>query len=211
MGQHVLTWHTGSVRGARIVRVRPKGELVFVSVELTTNDKGGIAEAAIVLAAVQLGVVVARPITEGRRYDVVFDIEHRLLRVQCKWGAVRGDLIVTRTSTSRHTPRGYVRTTYSAEEIDAIAIYCHALNRCFLLPIQELAGQSYLHLRLAPARNNQRALVRMADDYDIAKMISRYGAVAQLGERLAGSQKVRGSSPLSSTEEAAPQRGLFAV
>jgi hypothetical protein len=46
--------------------------------------------------------------------------------------------------------------------------------------------------RLAPARNNQKIGVTMADDY-------RLGAVAQLGERLAGSQKVRGSSPLSST------------
>jgi hypothetical protein len=178
---------------------------------MRSSDKGAIAELELTAAAARLGVVVSRPLLEGRRYDLIFDIDHRLLRVQCKWGAQRGDLIVVRTSTSRHTPRGYIRTTYSAEEIDAIAIYCHPLNRCFLLPIEELAGQSYLHLRLAPARNNQRALVRMADDYDIAKMITRYGAVAQLGERLAGSQKVRGSSPLSSTEEAAPERGLFAV
>ena len=178
---------------------------------LKPSDKGAIAEMAIASAAVQLGVFICLPLQEGRRYDLLFDIEHRLLRVQCKWGRLAGEVISVRTSTSRHTPRGYVRTTYSVDEVDAIAVYCHDLNRCFLLPIEEVAGISYVHLRLSRARNNQRALVRMADDYDLAKMVTRLGAVAQLGERLAGSQKVRGSSPLSSTAQAAPPRGLFAV
>jgi hypothetical protein len=70
---------------------------------------------------------------------------------------------------------------------------------------------SYIHLRLAPARNDQRKLVRLADDFDLAKMLDRIGAVAQLGERRAGSAKVRGSSPLSSTGQAALARGLFAA
>jgi hypothetical protein len=188
------------------------GELVFALMDMTTNEKGALAEAEIFAAAVRLGVVVLRPFPENRRYDLVFDIGGRLARVQCKWGALRSDLVVTRTSTSRHTPRGYVRTTYSPDEIDAIAIWCDPLKQCFLMPIEELAGQSYLHLRIAPSRNNQRVGVRMAEDYDLAKMITRFGAVAQLGERLAGSQKVRGSSPLSSTsQQAAQSRGLFAV
>lgn len=42
-------------------------------------------------------------------------------------------------------------------------------------------------------RNNQRACINLADEYDFI------GAVAQLGERVAGSHEVRGSSPLSST------------
>jgi hypothetical protein len=170
---------------------------------LSPSDKGAIAEMAIAAAATKLGVFVCMPLQEGRRYDLVFDIDHRLLRVQCKWGRLAGEIISVRTSTSRHTPRGYVRTTYSSAEVDLIAVYCDALNRCFLLPIDEVAGITYLHLRLTRARNNQRALVRMAEDYDLAKMIAHLGAVAQLGERLAGSQKVRGSSPLSSTSEAA--------
>src|SRR4051812_32022575 len=178
---------------------------------LTPSHKGAIAETAITAAAVELGLFVLRPVQEGCRYDIAFDLDHGLLRIQCKWGRMQGDIIVVATRTSRHTPRGYIFTTYSKQEVDAIAVYCASLKRCFLLPIEEVAGISYVHLRLTPARNNQRALVRMADDYDLAKVITRLGAVAQLGERLAGSQKVRGSSPLSSTPQAAPPRGLFAV
>src|SRR4051794_39165523 len=64
---------------------------------------------------------------------------------------------------------------------------------------------SVRHLRPRPHWNNRASGVNWPWKYEP-------GAVAQLGERLAGSQKVRGSSPLSSThEEAAQPRGLFAV
>ena len=178
---------------------------------LKPSDKGAIAETAIMAAAVELGVFVLTPVQEGRRYDLVFDIAGRLFRVQCKWGRLKGDVVVVSTRTCRHTPRGYVRTTYSADEVDLVAVYCAALKRCFLLPIEEVAESWGVHLRLTPARNNQKALIKMAEDYDLDKMIARLGAVAQLGERRHGMAEVRGSIPLSSTSQAAPQRGLFAA
>src|SRR5215213_9316588 len=55
--------------------------------------KGAIAEAAIAAQAVEFGIVVLRPVVEGRRYDLVFDIDHRLYRVQCKWAPRRGAII----------------------------------------------------------------------------------------------------------------------
>ena len=52
-----------------------------------------------------------------------------------------------------------------------------------------------VYLRLAASRNNQRRLVRWAEEYEIDARLSASGPIAQLGERLAGSQKVGGSSP----------------
>ena len=164
---------------------------VRVWMELTPTQKGGLAELEIAAAAAELGIIVSRPMLEGRRYDLIFDIGHRLLRVQCKWATRRGDVVVIRIRTSRHTPNGYVQGTYSADEVDGIAAYCAALKLCFYVPIADVDGQGFLHLRLAPARNCQVLGVKMAADYPL-------GAVAQLGERSAGSRKVRGSSPLSS-------------
>ena len=159
--------------------------------ELTSTQKGGLAELEIAAAAAKLGIVVSRPMLEGRRYDVIFDIGHRLLRVQCKWATRKGDVVVIRIRTSRHTPNGYVRGTYSADEVDGIAAYCADLQRCFYVPIKDVDGQGFLHLRLAPARNCQMLGVKMAADYPL-------GAVAQLGERRHGMPEVRGSIPLSS-------------
>ena len=121
-----------------------------------TTLKGAIAEAAITAAAVELGVVVLRPVIEGRRYDLVFDVDHRLYRVQCKWAPRRGAIIDVHLATCRHTPRGYVYTTYSADEVDAVAVYCQELKRCYWLPIHLVAGKTALSLRLEPASNHQK-------------------------------------------------------
>jgi PD-(D/E)XK endonuclease len=162
--------------------------------------KGAIAEAAIAAAAIELGIFVLRPLVEGRRYDLIFDTGDRLLRVQCKWAAQKGAVIVVHTRTSRLTPHGYVRSTYSAAEVDAIAVYCQELKRCFLLPIDEVAGRFVVHLRLAPAANNQEVAIKYAADYELP------GAIAQLGERRYGIPEVAGSSPASSTSNARPLR-----
>ena len=164
--------------------------------ERTPSQKGAIAEAAVVLECARMGIDAMRPAMEGRRYDLLLDTGERLLRTQCKWGTSGNGVVRVRLSTSRLTPAGYVRTTYSHDEIDGFAVYCDETRECYWLPIEEFAGRSYAHLRLTPARNGQRLLVKFASDY-------RFGAVAQLGERSAGSRKVRGSSPLSSIDEAA--------
>jgi PD-(D/E)XK endonuclease len=79
---------------------------------LTPTVKGSIAEAVIAAEAVKAGIVVLRPVVEGRRYDLVFDLGDRMLRVQCKSGRLKGGVVAVHTRTSRHTPRGYVWTTY---------------------------------------------------------------------------------------------------
>jgi hypothetical protein len=156
--------------------------------------KGAIAEAHITAAAVDLGIVVLKPLIEGRRYDLVFDTGERLLRVQCKWASRKYGTLVIHTRSSRHTPNGYVRMTYSASEIDAIAAYSRDTGRCYFMPIADVAGRYVVHLRLEPTANNQRVAIKYAADYE-------FGAIAQLGERRAGSAKVAGSSPASSTSE----------
>ena len=84
-----------------------------------------------------------------------------------------------------------------------MAAFCPELKRCYLVPIEVLAGRTFLHLRLTPARNNQRGGVRMAAEFEL-------GAVVQLEERLHGMQEATGSSPVSSTlRQAVPQGGLF--
>jgi hypothetical protein len=90
-----------------------------------------------------------------------------------------------------------VWSTYTAAEVDGIAAWCPETAESYFIPIAEIDGRAAMHLRLARARNNQELLVHWAANY-------RLGAIAQLGERLAGSQKAEGSSPSSSTSEGPP-------
>jgi PD-(D/E)XK endonuclease len=77
----------------------------------------------------------------------------------------------TRITTCRHTPQGYVRTTYSSDEIDAVAIYSPDTDRCYLLPIADVERRSAISLRLALTANNQSRNVRWAIDYEIGRTL----------------------------------------
>jgi prevent-host-death family protein len=157
------------------------------------NHRGAISELAISLAAARLGLEVYKPLSEHARADLVIAIGGQLLRIQCKTVARRDRVLVISTTSKWYAPEGYVSRTYSATEIDAVAAYDHERDRCYLLPIDLVAGMRAISLRVDPPRNGQRAGLHFATDYEFP------GAVAQLGERAAGSRKVVGSSPISST------------
>jgi hypothetical protein len=168
---------------------------------LTTDQKGAIAEMAIAWEATKLGIEVYRPMAEGGRFDMIFLLGDDLARVQCKWAARHGDVLVVRCYSSCRVKEGFRKRRYTAAEVDALAAYSPDLERCFYLPIDVVADRHDLRLRIGPTRNNQRHLITWARDYEFAATLSRHGAIAQLGERLDGIQKVAGSSPAGSTRE----------
>jgi prevent-host-death family protein len=168
------------------------------------NLKGNAAELAIAAEAGRLGLTVLTPLTEHERFDLVLGIGGRLLRTQCKWAPRRGDVIKVRTVGSRYSPsKGYVRSRYTCDEIDRIAAWCQELRRCYLLPIEQFEDTTQVHLRLAPARNGQRAALHFAAEYEL-------GAVAQLAERRRGTPEAGGSSPPSSTLRTDPLEAVGA-
>jgi prevent-host-death family protein len=163
----------------------------------SSNHKGAVAEAKIAAAAIALGVPVLKPLTEHGRYDLVFEIGGRLWRVQCKWATRKGAILGINVGGNYLSPHGYIRSTYGPEEIDAVAAYSGDLDKCFWLPIDLVAGMNYVHLRLAPPKNAQRAGLNWAAEHTLE------GAVAQLGERRLGRAEATGSSPVSSTPRGA--------
>lgn len=167
---------------------------------LSSNHKGAIAEAEIAAAAVRLGIPVLRPVQEHGRYDLAFELGGRILRVQCKWASLDREAGVVKMAlhTSRHSPtEGYIRTSYLVGEVDLVAGYCADLDRCYLLPIAMVAGRKAIYLRVSPPKNGQRACINLEQEFRLS------GAVAQWNERPAGSRKVVGSNPTSSTSPAA--------
>jgi hypothetical protein len=91
---------------------------------LTTDQKGNIAELAVAAEAAKLGVDIYRPVGEGGRYDMIFDVGTRLLRIQCKWAPRHGDVIVLRCYSCRRNGDGLQRRKYVEGEIDAFVAYC---------------------------------------------------------------------------------------
>ena len=167
--------------------------------ELTTNQKGLIAENAVIREAILLGIGVARPL-DDERYDLILDFGPTLVRAQCKWAVRKGDIVLVNCYTSRRGPHGMIIRRYSEDEIDAFVAYCAELDRCYYLPRDEFDGKRFVHLRLAPSKNNQRAKTNAAGEYEFdAKLAAHvYGPIAQLGERRHGMAEAVGSSPTGS-------------
>jgi PD-(D/E)XK endonuclease len=169
-------------------------------VELTTDQKGTIAEMAVALAAAKLRLPVYAPISQGTRCDLIIEAEKRLFRVQCKWAVRQGEVVMIRCRTCRRSRTGLVHRSYATDEIDLIVGYCAELDQSYVVPFADYFRRGAIHLRLAPTRNNQRQGILWAKDFELERLHwLPSGAVAQLGERQSGRLEATGSSPVGST------------
>ena len=121
---------------------------------LTTNQKGAVAELAVALEAVRLGIGVYVPFGD-ERCDLIFDLRPRLVRVQCKWASRNGDVVAARLYSARRAREGLRRHFYAPDEIDAFAAYCLDNGRCYYFERSEVGSLTEMRLRLGPTRNNQ--------------------------------------------------------
>ena len=171
---------------------------------LTSDQKGAIAEAAVTLAAIRLGIGVYRPVAEGGRYDLILDAGSGLLRVQCKYAQRRGDVIGIRCYSSRRGRGGLIKRRYTADQTDLIVAFCPETDRCYVIPPSKFAGRTHVQLRIGPTRNSQAIGIHWARDHDLERLDwLDPGAIAQLGERMPGRHEVAGSSPAGSTRSLA--------
>ena len=134
-----------------------------------------------------------KPNQKGAIAEEVISAEATKLGIVVSRPNVDAGVVKVNLVSSWCTPSGYARTAYAVGEVDLFAVYCGEQNRCYLLGADWLVGRRAIWLRLSEPRNGQRACVNLASDFTFD------GAIAQLGERLAGSQQVAGSSPASST------------
>lgn len=129
--------------------------------------KGDLAELAVALDLRRRGYGVAFPFGEASPYDLIVERGEKLERVQVKHCRSDGAIlaVVCRAQTVVAGKVCSVRR-YTAKQIEWIAAYDATTGRCYYIPARELgAGRAVLHLRLTPARNNQRRGIRFAEDY----------------------------------------------
>ena len=93
------------------------------------------------------------PYGEDCDYDLVVERpDGRFERVQVKYTESDG-----RVRATKH---------YTSASIDWLAVFDTTTARCYYVPAAELgSGRAFMHLRVTPARNNQRTGVRPAADY----------------------------------------------
>lgn len=131
------------------------------------KQKGDLAELMVAADLRRRGFKIAIPFGEDWDYDLIFEREGKLERVQVKYATSDGDRILIRCRSHSLT-KGRVKRTkhYTAAIIDWMAVYDPTSNRCYYLSADELGeGRTDLTLRLTPAKNGQRLGIRHAADH----------------------------------------------
>lgn len=108
---------------------------------MNTNDKGKITETAILYHAIKLGINVSIPFGDKERYDQIWDINGKLLRVQIKTSHPRragGDAIEFNCYS---IPNGKT-LIYTKVEIDCFATIWE--DKVYLVPIEECSTEKVL-------------------------------------------------------------------
>lgn len=128
---------------------------------MNSTTVGNRTEAVLLSSLVQAGYTVSVPFGDGHRYDLIVDGDDGLQRVQCKTGRIRKDVLrfhcQDRTTAAGTNYRGHV---------DLFAVWCPENATAYLIPVEAMPI-GVAHLRLAPARNGQRAGVHWAADYEL--------------------------------------------
>lgn len=125
---------------------------------------GDVNELKCILAFEERGYYTSIPFSGSCRYDVVVDINGKLIRIQCKsshyYKQDKGSIEFNATRSITNTQKT-VRYQYTKKEIDYF--YTHFNNYDFLVPVEEASTGKIL--RLKPPKNNQWEQINIAADY----------------------------------------------
>lgn len=135
--------------------------------------KGEQTELEVLLLARRLGINVSIPWGDGLRYDQVWDVNGKLLRIQIKSAMEidEGTAIQIMCKSVNRIHGKSVGQKYTPEEIDAIVTPYK--DKLYYIPVNELAA-SGKKLRFSLPRNKQFTNINWAVDYDVEKQLKEY-------------------------------------
>ena len=127
-------------------------------IQMDTKQKGDIEEQAAVLQALKRGWGVLKPVGDRFPYDLVFDLNGTLAKIQVKsawFDKSRGNYVVDnrRTKTNR---RVMLREEYSPSDFDFALAYLGDKDLFYVIPVEIFVGYaSEIHLVEADKRQRK--------------------------------------------------------
>lgn len=128
------------------------------------KEVGEKAEAAILNHLIQKGIPVSIPWGNNQRYDMVIEINGKLLKAQCKHGSYKKGVITFATSSKSG---GKIRKNYSGQ-IDCFLVYCSTLEKFYKIDINKAPNKNAMTLRVDPFKKfAPKSTINWAKDYEI--------------------------------------------
>ena len=140
--------------------------------ELNSSFKGEITELQVAQAFLSNGVQVSKPLVPSSRYDLIVDINHKLLRIQVKTSNlenIEDGYISFKACSSHINAKGTVVHAYSKDDVDCFATYYN--NNCYIIPIEKIGVREF-RLRIAPTKNGQIKNINFAENFLLEKFLS---------------------------------------
>jgi hypothetical protein len=144
--------------------------LASVDFQMDTKIRGDIAEQAAVLHALKRGWGVLKPVGDRLPYDLVFDLNGTLLKIQVKYAWLdepSGNFVVDnrRTKTNR---RVMIRGIYSKTDFDFALAYIESLDLFYIFPVAVfIAYGSEIHLVESEKRQRKPRSFPYRDAWDL--------------------------------------------
>jgi hypothetical protein len=135
-----------------------------------TKLKGDIAEQAAVLHALKRGWGVLKPVGDRLPYDLVFDVEGTLIKIQVKYAwfdEPSGNYVVDnrRTKTNR---RITIRDVYQRSDFDFALVYVEKLDLFYVFPVDAFISYgSEIHLVEALKRQRKPRSAQYRDAWEL--------------------------------------------
>ena len=120
--------------------------------------KGDIAEQAVTLFALKQGWGVLRPIGDRLPYDLVFDIDGKLVKIQVKsaWFDLKRQNYVVDTRRTKTNRRRMIREVYTSLDFDFAVAYIEEKHIFYVIPVDEFVSYgSEIHLVEAEKRQRK--------------------------------------------------------
>ncbi len=133
-----------------------------------TNYKGKVTELQVLLYITQLGYSVSIPYGDKDRYDQIWDIDGKLLRVQIKTASALDEENSAIQFSCKSTCNGKAHL-YTGKEIDYFATFWD--NKCYLIPVSECSNSK--KLRFFNNKSNQIKGINWAKDYEVEEVLKK--------------------------------------
>ena len=130
---------------------------------------GNITELEVLTYITKLGYQVSIPFGDRERYDQVWDINGKLLKIQIKTSRYTNDAIKFSCRSSHRVKGKCVHTQYTSDEIDYFATFWD--GKCYLVPIEETSNEKTL--RFCLPKNGQTKGITLAKDYEVEEVLKK--------------------------------------
>ena len=140
---------------------------------MDSKQIGNITELEVLTYVTKLGYQVSIPFGDRERYDQIWDINGRLLKIQVKTSHLidkeeNGIVFSCRSNTK---VQGKIKhSRYTADEIDYFATFWN--GQCYMVPISETSTEKTLRFNLP--KNGQRKGISFAKDYTVEEVLKGF-------------------------------------